>query len=105
MGGPILNQGVLYKRIASDGVVTTAGVPGLLYGVILISGTTASKIQLKNGTTSGDVACELTNKAETVVGDVSVNFAPTDPIVFDTDIFADITGTNAVAYVYYRELT
>lgn len=104
MGGHLVTQGVSYKRIASDGVVTTAGVPGLLYGVILIGGTTGSKIQLKNGTTSGDVACELTIIAQTAVGDVSRSFAPTDPIVFDTDIFADITGTNAVAYVYYREL-
>ena len=104
MGGFIGNQGVLYKRIASDGVVTTAGTPGLLYGVILLGGTTLSKIQLKNGTTSGDVGCELTLIAQTVAGDDSKVFAPTDPVVFDTDIFADITGTGAIAYVYYREL-
>ena len=104
MGGFIGNQGVLYKRVASDVAVTTVGTPGLLYGVILSGGTTLSKIQLKNGTTSGDVGCELTLIALTAAGDDTKVFAPADPIVFDTDIFADITGTGAIAYVYYREL-
>ncbi len=104
MGGALVQTGVLYKRVASDVAVTTAGSPGLLYGVILIGGTTASKIQLKDGTTSGGVACELTVKAQTVAGDDMKEFSPTDPVVFSSDIFADITGTGAIAYVYYKEL-
>ena len=104
MGGALVQTGILYKRVTSDVAVTTAGNPGLLYGVILIGGTTGSKIQLKDGTTSGGVACELTLVAQTAVGDDSKSFEPSDPIVFNTDIFADITGTGAIAYVYYKEL-
>ena len=100
----ITDRGVLKKRITTSAVVTTAGKTGLLYGLDLIGGTTISKLQLKDGGSSGTIGAELSIIAKTVVGDDMKSRDFSNPVVFTTDIYATISGTNAVGYVYYREI-
>jgi len=94
---------LLTKRITADVAVTDVGIGGTLYGMILIGGTSASKLQLKDGTTSGGILAELTLKTQTAVGDDCKPFSIPEGIDFNSDIFADITGTNAVGYVFYKQ--
>lgn len=102
--GVITNQGVTAKKITSSAIVTTANKTGLLYGMILIGGTTLSKLQLKNGGSGGGILAELNVKLQTAVGDDMKFITFPDPVVFSTDIYATISGTGAVGYVYYREI-
>lgn len=100
----IEDRGILKKRITSSAVITTAGKTGLLYGLSLIGGTTISKLQLKDGGSGGTIGAELSLIAQTVVGDDMKDIMFPAPVVFTTDIYGTISGTNAVGYVYYREI-
>jgi hypothetical protein len=88
----------------SSGTITTANVPGLLYAVILRSGTTASKIELRNGGSGGTILATISYVATTAVGDEIRGISFPEPVAFSTDIYATIAGTGAEAYVFYKQL-
>lgn len=99
-----LGQGVSSKEITASAVVTTAGSAGLLYGITLNSGTTASSIIIKNGGSSGTNIWKLTLIATTAAGDQTTSITFPVPIVCSTDIYATLAGTGATAYVQYKQL-
>jgi hypothetical protein len=89
---------------AKTTTVTTVGKAGLLYGYALKCGSTITSVLFKDGGTSGTVRWGDGNAAVTVAGDVwKVQMFPI-PIVFSTDIYVTIAGTNAVVYVAYVEI-
>lgn len=89
----------------SSGVITVANSPGLLYSVILRSGTSASSAAIRNGGSGGTILCTISNVGTTAAGDTTVMFTPDEPVIFSTDIYLTIAGTGAEAYVYYKQLT
>lgn len=88
----------------SSGVITTANTPGVLYGVTLRSGTSASSVSLRNGGASGTILWTLSNVATTAAGDTTIIQNFTEPIDFSTDIYLSIAGTGAEAFVAYKQL-
>ncbi len=88
----------------SSGTITTAGTPGLLYGVILRSGTAASSISLRNGGSGGTILATVSYAATTNAGDEVRGFTLTEPLDFSTDIYLSISGTAAEAFVFYKQL-
>lgn len=97
-------QGVNSKEISSSATVTTANKTGLLYGITLLSGTTASSVIIKNGGSSGTTMWKLSLIATTGAGDQCTSITFPAPIVCSTDIYATLAGTGALAYVSYREI-
>jgi hypothetical protein len=97
-------RGVNYKEITSDVTVTTAGKAGLLYGLTLLSGTADSKILIEDGGSGGTAVWALSLNGTTAAGETSESIAFAVPIVCETDIYANITGTAAIAYVAYKEI-
>lgn len=90
---------------ASSGVITTVNTPGLLYAVILRSGTSATSASLRNGGSGGTILATLSNIGTTAAGDTTVTFTPDEPVSFSTDIYLSIAGTSAEAFVFYKQLT
>lgn len=100
----IEHAGIESKTITTSAVVTTAGKPGLLYGITLNSGTTDSSILIEDGGSSGTPKWKLTLDGTTAVGETTESITFPTPIVCATDIFATLVGTNAVAWVAYKEI-
>lgn len=99
------NQGITSSGVKTgDGIITTAGKAGLLYGYQFGVGTTASSVLLKNGGTGGTILVQDKNVAVTAAGDVTKTVVFNTPIVFSTDIFLDIGGTDAFCTVFYKEI-
>jgi len=94
------DSAALAKRITSDSVITPVGVAGVLWGVTLTAAAADATLDIKNGTTGGTILWSLHVKA--AEGANSIAFAK--PIVFDEDIFADLTGAGAIASFAYEEL-
>lgn len=101
---PIQTNGVSSIYRTDTGIITTAGKPGLLYGYTLIGGTTATSAIFTNGTGTGTTLWKDTIKAQAVAGDDSVSYTFTEPIVFSTDIYVTLAGTNAAVSVAYYQL-
>lgn len=97
-------KGLKSIKIASSGVVTTAGKAGILWGYTLIGGTTGSKALFENGGSGGTDTWAITTVAGTAVGDVTKERDFTEGVVFSTDIYCTLTGTGAYVYVTYEEL-
>ena len=97
-------NGITGKHITTAGIITTAGKPGLLYGYTLIAGTDATSIIFKNGGASGTVLWKDTIKGQTAAGDATVSYTFTEPVVFSTDIYATLAGTDAALSVAYYQL-
>jgi hypothetical protein len=101
----IVNQGVTSSGVkTSDVTITTANKAGLLFGYQFKVGTSASSMLLRNGGASGTILVQDFNVAVTAAGDVHKTVMFKDPIVFSTDIFLDIGGTNAAAVVFYKQI-
>lgn len=100
----VLREGVTAVRISSDTAISGVGVPGILYGLTLKGGTTASSISIVDGGSGGTPRWELTIGAQTVAGDISKSITFNPGIVFETDLYANITGTGAAAYIQYKVL-
>jgi len=98
-------NGVTGKYLTGAGVVTTAGKPGLLFGYTLLGGTDISSIIFKNGGASGTALWKDSVKAQTAAGDATVSYTFTEPIVFSTDIYATLAGTDAALSVAYYQLS
>ncbi len=94
----------LSKKLTGSGVVTTAGKTGILWGYNLIGGTTGSKALFENGGSGGTDTWAGTTLAGTAVGDVTKAEHFVEGIVFTTDIYCTLSGTNAYVYVVYEEL-
>lgn len=92
------------KLISASAVITTAGKTGLLYAITLLSGTTDSKITIKDGGASGTVIWELSLNGTTAAGETTESIAFNYPIIGVTDLYAVLAGTDAVAYVAYKEI-
>lgn len=88
----------------SSGTITTANSPGLLYGVIMRSGTGASKIDIRNGGSGGTILATMSHVATTGAGDQCDYFTPVEPIQFSTDIYLSIAGTATEVFVFYKQL-
>jgi len=101
---PTINEAITSLPITESAVVTTANDAGLLYGVTLRSGTTASSILLRNGGSSGTVLWGLSLASTAAAGDTTTSVTFPYPIIFSTDIYATLTGTGALAYVAYKEI-
>jgi len=65
---------------------------------VLTDGTNAGTVELKDGTTSAGTT-KITGKC---VGASLINHILFDnPVVFETGLFADLTGTGATCIVYF----
>ena len=91
------------KKITADVAVTAVGKKGKVYALTLNSGTADSKITLKDGATGGTEKWALALNGTTAAGETSESVSFPGGLSFDTDVFADITGTAAVAWVMYEE--
>ena len=101
----ITRQGITSSGVKTeDGVITTAGKAGLLYGYNFKVGTSASSFLLKDGGSGGTILVQDFNVAVTAAGDVTKTVIFPEPIVFATDIFLDIGGTNATGVVFYKQI-
>lgn len=97
-------EGILSSgEITSSQTITTAGKQGLLYGIILRSGTTASSALLSDGGSAGTIKAAVSQAASTNAGDATVIFTPCEPVDFTTDIYLTIAGTGAKAYILYKQ--
>lgn len=93
------------KKITADAAITGVEKKGRVYALTLNSGTTDSKITLKDGATGGTEKWALALDGTTSVGETSESISFPGGLDFDIDVFADIAGTNAVAWVMYEELS
>ena len=101
----IENQGILSSGVkTSDVTITTANKAGLLFGYTFGVGTSASSVLLRNGGSGGTILVQDKNVAVTAAGDVTKTVIFDTPIVFSTDIFLDIGGTDAFCSVYYKQI-
>lgn len=92
------------KQLTSSGVVTTAGVKGLLCGYSIKVGTaTSAVIQFLDGGSGGTVRWEDGWDAVTAAGDVYIRHSFPVPIAFGTDIYCTLAGTGTVVSVSYIE--
>lgn len=87
--------------VSASGVITTAGVGGFIKAFGLTVTTTAGSAQLMNGGTSGTAGPKLALDAATALG--SISSGDIGPIRFDTDIYCNIVGAGAEAWVVYNE--
>lgn len=98
-------RGAIGKVLSGSGAVTTAGKPGLLFGYCLKVGTAAlASVTFADGTGSGTARWYDGWKEQTAAGDVCIRHTFDPPIVFSTDIYATLTGTNTALSVTYKEL-
>lgn len=93
------------KKITSDVTVTTAGKSGIVHAITLRSGTADGNIKVRDGGATGTIKWTISLNGTTNAGDVtsSISFDK-HGIVCATDIFADIAGTGAIAYILYDEI-
>ena len=92
------------KQLTSSGIVTTAGKAGLLLGYALQVGTASQgSVTFRDGGVSGTIRWVDSNVAVTAAGDTTKLHDFTKPIVFSTDIYAVLTGTNTKVCVEYVE--
>jgi hypothetical protein len=93
------------KKLTASGVVTAVGKGGWLCGFTLVAGTTLSSLKLCNGGTSGTelAGAGLVQSTGQVAGEQSHSITYPHPISFDVDIYANIAGTGAYAYVQFMQ--
>ncbi len=97
------NRAATAQRITADAAVGTSGNAVLVEAVSLGAGTTNSNLALRNGTDATGAILWQVNSLSAVAADTtSQTMVFPKPIVFPLGCFADITGTNAVAYVAYE---
>lgn len=65
---------------------------------VLTDGTNAATVSLRDGTTTAGVI-QITAKC--VAANLINHIIFENPVVFDTGLFADLTGTGATCIVYY----
>lgn len=84
-------------EVTSDSVVTASG--GYLISVLLTAGSDAATVVLYDNASaaSGTILATL----KTSAANISAEWSPGQPIAVNNGIYADITGTNAAAYVVY----
>lgn len=100
-----INAGITSSGVkTTDVTITTAGKAGLLHGYQFGVGTSASSVLLRNGGATGTILIQDKNVAVTAAGDVTKTVVFDTPIVFSTDIFLDIGGTDAFCTVFYKEI-
>jgi len=92
-----------FKVITSSAAVTTAGVGGYLKAFGLTVTTTAGSAQLMDNATGGTAGPELKLDAATAFN--SISSGDIGPVRFNTDIFCNLVGANAEAWVIYNEDT
>lgn len=100
-----MGRGVKSKKITSSGELTSKGNRILVFGVQLVSGTTASSITLKDGGSSGTEKAGLLSQAESNVGDKTSSVWFASPVEFNSGCYATLGGTGAYAYVQYQDLS
>jgi len=84
-------------RIAADGAVSA--VPGRIWAVELLAGSDASKVEFTNDADgSGTNVVEINTAANQ---GVYRSYADIGGINFSSKCYCDITGTGAVAYIWY----
>ena len=89
------------KKLTASGVVTTAGVGGYFKAFGLTVTTSASEIEIVDGTTSGTVMADLHLDGATAKN--SISSGDIGPIRCETDIYCNLTGTGAEGWVVYVE--
>ena len=104
MAPPKSRKGTSYKEITTSAIVTAADKAGLLYAVGLVSGTTDSSILIEDGGSGGAEVWKLSLDGTTSAGETSIGISFPTPIECNTDIFATLAGTGALAYVSFIEL-
>ena len=87
-------------EISSSNVVTAG--PTLVWAITLRSGTSASKVELRDGGSGGTLLWAISFAATTIVGDVTVSKTFAKPLIFSTSCYATLAGTGALAYVAYE---
>lgn len=97
-------NGITGKYLTSSSAVTTVGKPGLLFGYVLGAGSTATSITFKDGGSGGTTKWVDSVAGQTAAGDISVMYTFNEPLIFTTDMYATLAGTNAFVSIAYYEL-
>jgi len=89
---------------SSNGLVTTSGYKGLLYGYIIRHGTAAqSNVEFRDGSATATILWHHSREAQTAVGDVCDTVRFNKPIEFSNGIYLKFAGTGTECYVLYQE--
>jgi len=93
----------IHKVLTADGVVTTAGKAGILYSVNVYGDDDSVLADLVDGGTGGTVILSVASVAG---AQGSQSWTSVDGIVFNTDIFCNVTkaATNARVTVEYKQI-
>ena len=84
-------------RIAADGAVSA--VPGRIWAIELAAGSDASKVELTNDADGGGTNVVVVNTAANQ--GVFRDYVELGGIAFSSKCYCDITGTGAVAFIWY----
>jgi hypothetical protein len=84
-------------RIAADGAVSA--IPGRIWAVELAAGSDASSVQFTNDANGAGTNVLVINTAANQ--GVYRSYVDLGGVNFDTKCYCDITGTGAVAFVWY----
>lgn len=90
-----------YKVLTASGVVTTADVGGYVKAFGLTVTTNAATAQLMDGGTGGTAGPEL--KLDGATANSSISSGNIGPVRFNTDVYLNLSGTGAEAWVIYNE--
>ena len=90
--------------VTTSATVTAANKTGVLYALTLLSGTTDSSIIIKDGGSGGTDKWELSLNGTTAAGETSESISFPKGVICETDIYATLAGTGAVAYVQYEQI-
>ena len=91
------------KQLTASGIVTAVGKPGLLMGYTIKVGSTLTHVEFRDDAVGGTIKWEDGWKGQTNAGEVFISYTFAVPLIFSTDIYAVITGTDAELNVAYVE--
>ena len=100
---------IKYKTaiVITDTAIPDVGIASMIHAVTLVVGTTYSSILIGDSDVAdpANIKIHLTSIGVTNIGDKCISITYKNPIIFPTNIYADIGGAGAYAYVQYSDLS
>lgn len=90
-----------YKNLQADAIVGVSGGPVVIYGIHIISDSTAGVVILRNGTTSSDTV--IIQETGTVSTGKTIMYA-NDGVIFPAGCFCDVDAHATNVTVFYKNL-
>ena len=94
-----MERASIVEKVTGDG--TTYNAACLLWSITLIGGSDASGIIIKDNTAE---IWSLSMIDPGAAGDVTISISFAKPIIINTNLVSDITGTGAVVYLTYEPI-